>query len=543
MKLTPKQVVTRLDSLKSERGIWETHWQDIADYVLPRKNNFTRTQISGEKKGVQLYDNTAMVSCDLLASALHGMLTNSSTQWFQLATFKEELNNEEFVVEYLQSLTTKMHSILNNSNFQSEVHEHFLDLCSFGTSVMTVERDEKTIVRFSVKHLGEVYIAENSIGMVEEVYRCFKWTAQQIVEKFCAGIDAEKDKAAIEAKVGKAVANDYYKGERTKFEIIHCVYKEDLTQNEKMPFYSLYILREGEKELSTGRFKRFPYLVSRWTKVSGEEYGRSPAMNALPEAKTLNVMALTMIKGAQKVVDPPVQMPDDGFVRPLKTMPGGVNYFRSGGGQYDRVTPIFNDTRLDFGFEAMRDRQIRVQQAFYIDKLNMQNNDRMTTVEVNQRIQEQIRFLGPMAGRQGTEFLKPLIERLIDIMIEEDGGTGELLGEIPELLQDQDLNVVYSSPVARAQRIQESTSMQAALAASAPMLQIDPTSADLIDAEKVVKENFLIYGAPMRVLRKRQEIKEIRTSRAEAQQKMIKQQQEQHTAEVASKVAPAIEQQ
>ena len=537
MKLTAENVCKRLDKLKSERGIWETHWQELADYTLPRKNNFVRSLIPGEKKGIQLYDNTAMVSCDLLASALHGTLTNNSVQWFQLTSAVEELNKDENVVEYLQELTMRAHRILNNSNFQSEVHEHYLDLCTFGTSVMTVERDDKTMVRFSTKHLAEVFVAENSHGVIEEVYRCFKWEANQIVQEFCQGLTTPEE---IEFKVGRKVQQAYAKNDKEKFEIVHCVYRENLTEDVPMPFISMYVLKADMKELSNGRFKQFPYLVTRWTKVSGEEYGRSPAMNALPEAKTLNVMALTMIKGAQKVVDPPVQMPDDGFVRPLRTAPASVNYYRAGSS--DRVEPIFNDTRIDFGFEALRERQMRVQQAFYIDRLNLAQNDRMTTVEVNQRIQEQMRFLGPMLGRQETEFLKRLISLLLDIMIEEDQGTGSVIGIPPEELQDVELDVTYSSPIARAQRIQEANSLQSALAASAPMFQLDPSSADVIDAEKVVRENFMIYGAPQRVIRKKREIEEIRNARAEAQQAALDSQKNMQDAEIINKTAPALQQ-
>lgn len=535
--LNPEQIISRQEKLKSERGVWEQHWQDIADYTLPRKNQFTRMNVSGEKKGIELYDNTAMVSCDLLASALHGTLTNNSTLWFNLMPSQEKLNENEYVIEYLQELTRRIHGVLNNSNFQPEVHEYYMDLCSFGTGIMTVERDDKSLVRFGTKYLGEVYVAENAYGYVDEAYRLFKWDAKQIVEEFCKDID-KNDKDAVEAKVGRQVATAFFKAEREKFEIIHCVYKYDYSRDNLMPYSSQYVIKADKKLVSEGKFRRFPYLVSRWTKISGEVYGRSPAMNALPEAKTLNVMAKTMIKGAQKVVDPPVQMPDDGFVRPLKAYPGGVNYYRAG--STDRVEPLFNDTRIDFGFEAMKERQARVQQAFYIDRLNLATNDRMTTVEVNQRIQEQLRFLGPMLGRQQTEFLKPLVDRVLDIMIEADAGTGLLIGQPPQEVQEVELEVVYSSPVARAQRIQEADSLQQALAASAPILQIDPAAADLVDADKVVRENFAVYGAPIKVLRKKAEVEAIRSARQEAQQKALQQQEQMMQAETASKMAPVL---
>jgi len=538
VKMTAAQIISKQEKLKADRGVLDTHLQEIAEYVMPRKNQFLRTNVAGEKKGIELYDNTAMVSCDVLASSLHGTLTNSATMWFEIAAGREEINNLEPVREYLQDLTKRAHRILNNSNFQSEIHEYYLDLCAFGTGVMTVEKDPDTLVRFSVKHLSEIFIAENARGFIEEVYRCFQWEAKQIVEQFASGVNVE-NKAQVEALVGRDVAGCFYKNDSQKFEIIHCVYRDTFEQDFAMPYSSVYVLKKDKKVLSEGKFRRFPYLVSRWTKLSGEVYGRSPAMNALPEAKTLNMMAKTMIKGAQKVVDPPVQLPDDGFVRPLRTYPGGVNYYRAG--STDRAEPIFNDSRIDFGFEAMRERQMRVQQAFYIDRLNLANNDRMTTVEVNQRVQEQMRFLGPVLGRQEPEFLRPLLDRVLDIMIEEDGGTGEVIGFAPPELQEIDLDVRYSSPIARAQRAQEASALQAALQASIGAIQLDSTASDIINSEMIVRENFAIYGAPQKVLRRRAEVEAIREARQEAMEKAAANQDAMDGAETANKLAPLLE--
>jgi hypothetical protein len=536
MELKPQDIIHRYEKLKAARGVLTTHWQELADYNIPRKNNFIRIGTPGEKKGVELYDSTSMVSCDILSSALHGMLTNPNSLWFMLGVDNEELNQNEFVVEYLQELTRRLHGIMNNSNFQTEVHEFYLDLCAFGTAVMTIEEDEKNIVRFSTKHLNDIYIKENFLGAVDTVYRCFKWDARQIVEAFGKELaDAPLEK--LEAKFGRRVAMAYKNNTTEEFEIVHCVYNDDMSQL-ALPFYSTYVLVCEKIELKSGRFKRLPYIVSRWTKVSGEVYGRSPAMNALPEAKTLNVMAKTVIKGAQKVVDPPMQMPDDGFVRPLRTAPGSVNYYRAG--TQDLVKPIFNDTRIDFGIEIIRERQAKVQQAFYIDRLNLQQNDRMTTIEVTQRVQEQLRFMGPMLGRQQTEFLKPTIDRLLDIAVERDGGSGLVIGTPPPEIQNVELDVRYTSPVARAQRTSEAESLQQALAASAPMLQLDPSAADIINPEMVVKENWSIYGAPQKLLRKKAEIEAIRSARQQAQQAALKQQQQMAQSEMVNNVAPAL---
>ena len=536
MKLDAKQIVSRLDALKALRGVWETHWQEVTDYTIPRKNEYVKSNVPGEKKGVELYDNTSMVSLETLVAALHGLLTNPNTLWFLLQTGDPILDDSDEVATYLQDLSRRMHRVLNNSNFQPEVYEYYLDLASVGTATMVMEEDKDSVVAFSTKHLGEIFPAENSKGLIDEVYRTFAWTPKQIVQKFAVGVDPTKD--ALSAVVGDKVAKCYIEGKNEKFEIIHAVYRDEDTKVKKLPFVSQYVLKEDRKTLQEGKFRRFPYLISRWSKTSGEVYGRSPAMTALPEQKTLNVMAKTMLKGAQKVVDPPVQIPDDGFVRPLRTFPGGVNYYRAG--SQDRIEPIFNDSRIDFGFEAIRERQQRVREAFFVDKLSLVQSDRMTTVEVNQRIQEQMRFLGPLLGRQQTEFLRPLIDRLLDIMIDKDGGSGELLGQPPEQIADVELDVMYSSPIARAQRMGEADSLAGAMQASAPLFEMDPASIDNIDSDQYIRENFQIFGASQRVLRDRDEVEAIREARQQAQAQAVKQQQEANEAENFKKVAPIL---
>jgi len=538
MKLSPQQVVQRFENMKSQRGVWETHWQDLADYNLPMKDQFNRKNVRGEKKGIELYDSTAMVSCDLLSSALHGMLTNPNSLWFLLSTTDEQLNSNEQVIEYLQELTRRAHNIMNLSNFQTEVHEFYLDLCCFGTATMTVEEDEDAIVRFSTKHLSNIFIKENAFGVVDQVYRRFSFTAHQVVEKFRPQLLGASEKE-LEKELGPRIAKSFINNSEEEFEIVHAVYR-DFEDKSSRPFKSDYVLISDKVLLSEGRFKRFPYIVSRWTKLSGEVYGRSPAMNALPESKTLNIMAKTVLKGAQKVVDPPMQMPDDGFVRPLRTAPASINYYRAG--TQDLVKPIFNDTRIDFGFQALEAHQNKVRQAFYIDRLNLQNNDRMTTVEVNQRVQEQLRFMGPMLGRQQTEFLRPLNDLVLDMMIDRDRD-GDVIGNPPPEIAEVNLDIKYTSPVARAQRVSEADAMQQALAASGPMFELDPNAVDVIDAEKIVRENFAIFGAPQKVLRKQAEVEAIREAKQQAQEAALQQQQQLQESEVVKNVAPAIQNQ
>jgi len=60
--------------------IWWMEWQELADYILPRKNSIAVQRIPGYKRTQRLFDSTAPHDMELLASAIHGTLTPSFTK-------------------------------------------------------------------------------------------------------------------------------------------------------------------------------------------------------------------------------------------------------------------------------------------------------------------------------------------------------------------------------------------------------------------------------------------------------------------------------
>jgi len=93
--LTAKDAYKRLAALKSKRSTFDQHWQEIADYFLPNKNTITREGSAGEKRSLQIYDSTGIKANDYLAGALHGMLTNPSSYWFEFTTGIPELDKDD----------------------------------------------------------------------------------------------------------------------------------------------------------------------------------------------------------------------------------------------------------------------------------------------------------------------------------------------------------------------------------------------------------------------------------------------------------------
>lgn len=525
--MEPKKALQELDRLKGERANFENIWQEIADWMLPRKNNIQGSHAAGEAKYNNILDSTGMTSLELLAGALHGMLTNPSGYFFSLSTGKPELDENDNVRKWIQDTVRAMHYRLNNSNFQTEVQEFYLDLCAFGMGNMSVEDDEKDVVRFNARNIQEIYVKEDSRGLVNTLYRCYQLDAGQLVDDF--GYD----------NLPEQVTKDYDSGKSCKYDIVNAVYpsRRVLNQhpayNKIFGFVSQYIFVPTKMNLDIKGFKEFPYLTPRWSKITGEAYGRGPGEKALPETKVVNKMTETTLKGAQKVVDPPLQVPDDGFILPLVTRPAGLNFYRAG--SEGRIEPIFADSRIDFGFQAIQNIQSKIREAFYIDQLKLNpTGPQMTAQEVSERVEQALKFLGPMLGRQQAEFLQPLVERLFAIM--------DRHGEIPTApneLTNVQMKVQYSSVMAMAQRASENQNIQRTVAAIAPFASADPSVLDNFDGDVAVHTIAKLNNFPQEILRDKKAVAAIRDARAKAQQAQQQAVQQQEQAAAVQQLATA----
>jgi len=525
--MAPEQLISKFDHLKGERGRWETHWQDIADFIHPNKNTIMRKLTTeGEDKYVDLLDNTGVQSNELLAGALHGMLTSPNAPWFELTTGDESLDQEDDVRQWLQKQASRMHNVLNNSNFHTEKHEMDLDQTAFGTGCTLMEEDDVEVVRFSTKFIADYLIDEDSKGRINQIYLAWKWSAEKIVEEYGYDDCPKKVREAFDKKE-----------HATKFELILGVYPRKLINPKAkgLEFVSQTVIKSERANVNVGGFESFPFLVPRWSKAAGEKYGRGPGSVALPECKVLNKMNETMLIGAQKLVDPPVQMPDDGFILPLITSPGGVNYRRSGNPD-DVIKPIFNDTRIDFGYQALEDRRKRIRDAFYVDQLRLQQGGpMMTATEVMQRTEEQMRLLGPMLGRQQTEFLSPLVDRLFKIMYRRG-----LIDPAPAVLGGKNLGVKYSSFIARTQRVNDAQNTTRWLQAITPFMQIDPSTAVVIDAEQAVRSLASIFGPPQEIIRNKKVVEDLRKQQQEQREEQINQQMAQNQLAQGAQLTKAM---
>jgi hypothetical protein len=525
-KALATELKNNLSRLIDKRSNFETHWQEVADLVFPRKSDIVDNKVKGDKRHQEVFDATAIHSLELLASSLHGFLTSSANRWFALRFKEVSLNENDEAKEWLEDVTDKMYVAFQRSNFQQEIFETYHDLCAFGTAAMFIEQDENEIVRFSARHIKEIYISENARGLVDCIYRRFKLTAKAAVEKF--GFE----------NLSRDIQNVHKNSPFDEVEFCHVVKPRDIYNPKKedkmnMPFISIYMEMESGKIISIGGFREFPYVVPRFLKASNEIYGRSPGMNSLPDVKVLNKMVEVGLKAAQKQVDPPLLVPDDAMMLPIRTAPGSLNYYRAG--SRDRIEPLNIGANNPLGLNMEEQRRKAISQTFHVDQLLVTENRNMTATEVAQRSEEKMRILGPTLGRLQVELLNPTVVRVFNIMLRNN-----LFKQAPEILVNQEIDVEYVSPMALAQKGQELSSIIRGLEIFGQIGAVAPVT-DYIDPQGLVKEIIKILGIPAKIIRSDAEVQEITEEKQAAQQQQMDMMNAVQESQVAKNVAPAVQ--
>ena len=516
--------------MESQRQTWEHHWQEILDYVMPRKAEVSFQRSKGEKRTEVLFDSTAITACTLLAASLQGTLTSPSLPWFSLKLREQELNKERDIQIWLEDTAKRMYELFNESNFNTEVHEMYLDLVSIGTGALFLEESRKGFdeegIHFNALHIKEYFIAENINGKVDTLYRKYKLTARQAVQEFGEDNVGEKVLEAAKEKPDKI------------FNFIHAVeptedYERATGKSAtKLPFHSCHVCMEDKMKVRVGGYNEFPYLVPRWSKATGEIFGRSPSYNALPDIKTLNKAVEIGLKAWAKAIDPPLLVQDDGVIGRVRMTPGGISVVRNDGA----IKPL--QIGSNWQITDMKENQLRtaIRQAYYSDQLQLQEGPQMTATEVQVRYELMQRLLGPTLGRFQTEFLNPLIERIFGIMLRNDA-----LLEQPEIIEGQVIDIEYVGPLARSQRMEEATAIDRVYELAFNIAQADPSILDILDHDTAIRTRAILLGVPQTVLRGKEEVMGIRQQRAEQQQMEQQMAMAAQSSEIANKQSSAAQ--
>lgn len=528
------EIFKRQQQLENERSTFDAHWREVAERVLPRQDDFQKPlRQEGQKRTEKIFDATALLALDRAASAIDSLISPATQQWHGLEPEDDRLLEDKATMVYCQDLTKLLfrRRYTPQANFASQAHECYVSLMAFGTLGMFVDDVLGVGQRYKSCALSELYISENSYGVIDYVHRKFPLSARAAVQKW-------QDKCP--ERVRKASEQDPFK----KWEFIHCVRpNEEFNPRRRdwrgMPWVSYFVAVEGREFIDVGGYRMMPYLISRHVTAPRETYGRGPAMMVLPDIKMVNEMEKTIIRAAHKIVDPPLLLYGDGILSAFSTRPNAMNYGGVDEQGRQLVHPMKTGANLPIAIEMTEQKRKVINDAFYVTLFQiLVQNPQMTATEALIRAQEKGQLLAPTIGRQQTEFAGPMISRELDI--------AWMSGKLPPMPRNLAksggfIKAKYTSPLARLRRAEDGVAIMRTVDFAERVGQVRPEVWDNIDVDLAFREMADINGAPAKLIAAVEQVKAIRDARVQKQQQAEQLAQAEQFSKTAKNMAGAAD--
>lgn len=519
------EIVARYQQLKSEAQASVYTVFDLIDkFVTPYRGAMfqdLRTENEVEWRKRELYDGTAVQAAQILASSLQGSMTPPGMQWFHFRFRSEELNRDVDAMTWLESCAVRCHHALQDSNFNLEANETYLDIVSYGSSVI-VEEVENEIewdgVNFQSVPMRECLFEQDAKGGVLRLFRRFQYTPLQMVDKF------GKDNVPKDVQEKAAMAT----GPMSKEDVIFCIYKRDieadinaklLTPEARQYGYKYVREKDGAPMGTEGGYYDMPAFVPRWRKTAGSKMGHSPAMIALGDILTLNQLVQIILLAAEKAIDPANLTTERGLLSDLDLGSGGLTVVRN----IDDLKPYVSGANFSVAELTKVSLQDQINRAFYVDQLQLKESPAMTATEVQARMELMQRLIGPTVARLQNDFLDPMVNRTFKILWR----AGQL-EEPPQIVKDMEgeLDIEYVGPMYRAQRMGDVQAIQQWVGFLGSLEAVQPGVLDNVNFESVANISARLMGVPA----------EAQASEDEILVKQKKRQDQQNTEQALSKV-------
>lgn len=470
-------ILRRQGSMELERSVFESLWQDVAEYLLPRQADFLgMNTMQGARRTNRIYDETAMLALDDGISVFEGYVMPRGTRWQNIEPKDDSLMKNRRVRQWYEDKTSQLFALRSNpqSGFDTQCHESVASLLAFGFQAMTPElqRDQfgKPLGLFyRSEHIGGIYVMENAWGRVDVIHRKFMLTARQAVQKFGADAPECAQKAARDGKVNDKHA--YLQAIEPRAD-----WEPGRIDAKGKPIQSCYICIQDKQLLSEGGFRRMPTTASRFEKSPTETYGRSPGINVLPAVKATQSMARDLVTAVQFMARPSWLAHDDMLDQTIRFTPNGVTYGGLDARGNKMVEAMNNGADIAPALGLQQKTQDVIKQAFYSSMLRMRQEQKthLIQADVLEQLQEKGVLLAPL-GRQETEWFSPMAEREIDLMDE----MGLLKDMPPEVVEAGGVyQMRYENPLARAQKSEQAAGFFRTLEGVTPLIQAKPALID-----------------------------------------------------------------
>jgi hypothetical protein len=330
----------------------------------------------------------------------------------------------------------KMFAVIKQSNFDIAIGEFLLDL-AVGTACMMVQPgDDISPINFTPVPMFLVSYEEGANGTVDKIYRRMRMKAEAIQQQWKDAVFSDYLEQMIDSKPTEDIdllEATIYDAERGDW----CYHVIEVKTKEEVVY---------RRMLSS------PWVISRYSKIAGEVYGRGPLLTAMPDIKTLNKTLELLLKNASLAVAGVYTAADDGVLNPqtVKIVPGAViPVARNGGPQGESLRALPRAGDFNVSQIVINDLRANIKRTLLDESLPPDNMSARSATEVVERMKELAQNLGSAFGRLINETMIPLVARILQVMDERG------LVNMPLKVNGLEIKVSPVAPLAMAQNMEE----------------------------------------------------------------------------------------
>ena len=384
------------------RAPWLNRWDAAMRYTMPTDDTDAAT----------LFDATAADAVDNLAASIYSLMTPPESLWISLVPESDASPDAD-------AATIALRANLNDSNFYTTIHQCYLDLVILGTACLFMA--ETPIGASSAFSFTAVPMRDIAI-LPGAVFHTATMPAHEVLEKYPTWTPPAD------------VADQIKRDPATPLRLVQSLVGTEFTA---------WLDVGGNLEnniVARGTFETNPYIIFRWSVLSGEQYGRGPVLRALPDIKTANKVVELVLKNATIAVSGIWQADDDGVINlnNINLTPGAIIPKAVGS---SGLTPLSSGADFDVSQIILKDLRERIRHALLADRLGLLSEKEMTATEIMARNSDMMRILGATYGRLLHEFIRPLTDRGLQILSRR--------GVIAPIALNSDAELKYIAPIAQ----------------------------------------------------------------------------------------------
>lgn len=359
--------------------------------------------VQGQDIQWYVFDLTLSHATDVFVNRMINALVPPGKKWLSFVP-GTEIPKEQIdpVTKALQQRTEIFFKYLHESNFQSTIYECFMDM-AVSTGFLTINEGnsiERPIV-FGSNPPDCIYADEGPWGTFDAFFRDWNKLPLTHARAMWKGFKTpdnlvENDDGEILITVFETLYYDYDKG-IWQYAAIH--------KDTKTVCYS--------REDSTSAFVGF-----RVKKLSGETYGRGPAMDAVSAAGTINQAIYDEIVSANFSALPMYMGFDDGVFNPnnFKMIPNTVLACAPTASGTWPLQPVPQAGSIEWGQLVIQDLRDQINRILLTDPFGPLADPKKTATEIIERQRQILENASAQFSRLQRELFDPLVERVIDIL-------------------------------------------------------------------------------------------------------------------------------